>query len=179
MKRVAIVLCLLVATTQMQPAAATSRVEVQGGSHSQVASVTWAIERFEAAGLELPLLTLDIHDSKAGCDGHDGLYTPRSGSDGIDICTDAAFIILHELGHAWEHRFGTDEARAGLMAELGLDAWTGQDVKYRSRGEEVSANLVAWGLVERPLTETEIRTKAEALARFESLTGVPSPRVTE
>ena len=173
MKRAAIIIMILIATPQILPVQA-SMVD----SAPLPASVTQAMERFEAAGLELPPLDIRVHDTKAGCSGHSGLYTPGAESDQIDICTDATFIILHELGHAWEYRNATDSARKVLMEDLGLDAWSGSDVDYRQRGEEVAASLLAWGLIERPLTEAETRTSVDTLARFASLTGVPSPRVT-
>ncbi len=123
------------------------------------------------------------YDSLGGtipqCDGHDGLYRPGGTPDRVGIRTDSLFIILRELGHAWESNSASDSGRQRLMDELDLEAWTGATVKYRHRGAERAANLIAWGLVERPLTETEIRTKAETLTRFASFTGISSPRLTE
>lgn len=187
MGRGAIILSVLIAATQILPVQAlsgddlsgTDKVAIRGATEEQAASLTWAIERFDVSGLELPALDLYVHGTKVGCDGHDGLYTPGTGSDRIDICTEAVFIILHELAHAWEYRFGTDEARQQLLDELGLEAWTGADVSYRRRGEEVAANVVAWGLIARGLTEPEADRSADTLERFEALTGVPSPRLTD
>jgi hypothetical protein len=154
-------------------------IVIQGGTTEQIETVESVLDRFETTGLDLPPLSVYIHDTKSGCDGHSGLYSPRSQIDRIDICTDAAFIVLHEFAHAWEHRFGKDVARQRLLDQSGLDAWTGADVGYRQRGEEVAANLVAWGLIARPLTASETRANRETLERFEALTGFPSPRTTD
>lgn len=152
---------------------------IQGGTAEQIEIVESAIDRFETTGLDLPPLNVYIHDTENGCDGHAGLYSPRPHIDRIDICTDAAFIVLHEFGHAWEYRFGTDETRERLLDQLELDAWTGADVAYRQRGEEAAAYLVAWGLIARPLTASEIHTSRDTLERFEAFTGVPCPRTTD
>ena len=152
-------------------------VMIRGGTVEQHARLQWSLERFEAAGLELPQLELIIHESSAGCGGYDGLFWPEEPSNRIDICTDSTFIVLHELGHAWEYNFATDSARQNLMDELELEAWTGDAVKYQKRGTEVAAKLIAWGLVDSPLTESQARILVLSLNRFESFTGVPSPRI--
>lgn len=185
MKRAAIIITALIAATQMLPAAANVddsepiRIVRQGASDSRITTVAWAFERFEIAGLALPSLDVFVHDTKVGCDDHDGLYTPGAGPGRIDICTDAAFIILHELGHAWEYNSAADSARKGLMEELDLVAWSGDSIPYRQRGQEVAANLIAWGLVERSLTPAEVRTNADRLARFVAFTGATSPRIIQ
>ncbi len=186
MKRAAIILSALIAATQILPVQAVVNsdvltvgpVAIHGATEHQAAIITWTVERFGEAGLELPPLDVYVHDTKSGCDGHSGLYSPRRSSDRVDICTDAVFIILHEFAHAWENRFATDSAREALLVEHELEAWSDRDVDYRKRGEEVAANLVAWGLAERPLTDVETRKNADTLAEFQSLTGVPSPRTT-
>lgn len=192
MKRAAIILSLLAIAPQLLPSQVSARdavppevdvapravsVMVRGGTVEQHARLQWSMERFEIAGLELPQLEVTIHDSSAGCSGNDGLYWPEETLNRIDICTDSTFIVLHELGHAWEHNFATDSARQHLMDELELEAWTGDAVEYRKRGTEAAANLIAWGLVDSQLTESQARTLVEKLNRFESLTGVPTLRI--
>lgn len=186
MKRAAIILSVLIATTQVLPVRAVvnsevlivGQVVIHDADELQAADLTWTVERFAEVGLELPPLDVYVHDTNSGCDGYSGLYSPRRRSDRIDICTDHTSIILHEFAHAWEKRFATDSAREALLDEHELEAWSDRNVEYRKRGEEVAANLVAWGLIERPLTDVESRKNADTLAEFESLTGVPSPRTT-
>ncbi len=112
-------------------------IVIQGGTTEQIETVESVLDRFETTGLDLPPLSVYIHDTKNGCDGHSGLYSPRSQIDRIDICSDAAFIVLHELAHAWEHRFGTDVARQRLLDQFGLDDIAATDRNPRRRDGKV------------------------------------------
>ncbi|MCL1594008.1 MAG: hypothetical protein M3132_06635 [Actinomycetia bacterium] len=158
------------------PAQVSQATVLRGATSSQTASVDWALGRFEDAGIPLPTLEIRVHGSRAGCDDNDGLFTPRDGVDTIDLCSDVPLILLHELGHAWDVTFATDDTRRMMLDAWGSDRWSGSDVSYRQRDAEKAANLIALGLVDSPLTESEARASRGMLQRFEMLTGVPSPR---
>jgi hypothetical protein len=151
---------------------------IQVGSPEQNEQVRSALERYAEAGLELPPVDVYLHATKDGCRNEAGLYTPGSEIDRIDLCVDTPFIILHEFGHAWENRFGTDEAREELLQVLDLEVWTGGDV-YRVRGVEAAANVIAWGLSVPSVAERGQGPNIERLDLFASFTGVAPLRGTD
>jgi hypothetical protein len=144
---------------------------MSGGTQLQAERVQDALDRYAVAGMELPPVDVYLHVTKVGCGGNSGLYTPGSEIDRIDLCVDTPFIILHEFGHAWEKRLGTDEAREQLLDGLGLEFWTGVDVKYRRRGIEAAANLIAWGLTVPTVAERGQAPDTDRLDLFASFTG--------
>ncbi|MCL1600646.1 MAG: hypothetical protein M3112_03815 [Actinomycetia bacterium] len=144
---------------------------ISGGLQLQAEQVQAALDRYATAGLELPPVDVYLHVSSLGCGGNSGLFTPGSEIDRIDLCVDTPFIILHEFGHAWENRFGTDDAREQLLDGLGLEFWTGADVKYRRRGVEAAANLIAWGLSSPSVAERGQSPNTDRLDLFASFTG--------
>jgi hypothetical protein len=151
---------------------------MSGGTQLQVERVQDALDRYAAAGMELPPVDVYLHVTKAGCSGNSGLYAAGSEIDRIDLCVDTPFIILHELAHAWENRLGTDEAREQLLDGLELEFWTGVDVKYRQRGIEAAANLIAWGLTSPSVAERGQAPSTDRLDLFASFTGVAPLRST-
>jgi len=153
-----------------------SATVILGANSPQTTAINWALGRFEDVGIPLPTLQITVYGSRAGCGNHDGLFTPSDGVDRIDLCSDAPLILLHELAHAWDINFGTDDTRQVMLDAWGSDRWSGGDVGYRQRGEEKAASLIALGLIDSTLTESEAVTSRAMLERFEMLTGVPSPR---
>jgi hypothetical protein len=151
---------------------------MSGGTQLQAERVQRALDRYAVAGMELPPVDVYLHVTKIGCGGNSGLYTPGSEIDRIDLCVDTPFIILHEFAHAWENHFGTDDTRQELLDELELEAWTGAEVKYRRRGIEAAANLVAWGLTSPSVAERGQAPNTDKLDLFTSFAGVAPLRST-
>jgi len=184
MKRTATILTALIAlhlVIGIESAASEQLVNepvsvIQAGSAPQVENVAAALELFAEAGLELPPIDVCLHPDDEGCGENLGLYTPGSGVDRIDVCTDRLFITLHEFAHAWENRSASDEARRELLDGLELEAWTGGDVNYRKRGIEAAANLIAWGLIAPSAAESGLSPDTDRLDLFASFTGVMALR---
>jgi hypothetical protein len=152
-------------------------ISIVGGSPDRRQTVIDAVERFLAAGLVLPDLEVHIHADNSGCAGKQGLFHPSGDIAVIDLCYPGEFLALHEVGHAWE-RFNLDEeARAEFMKLTGATTWRSTDVVWRRRGAEQAANTLAHGLLSAQLTSIQYRTLE--FARFEALTGIPTPRLTE
>ena len=145
---------------------------IQFGSAEQESNIATALELFAEAGLELPPIDVYLHLRGEGCGGNLGFYTSGSQVDRIDLCTDRLFIALHEFAHAWDTRSATDEARERLLSELGLESWNSDDVKYRKRGIEAAANLIAWGLIALSAAEAGITPDTQRLELFTSFAGV-------
>lgn len=153
------------------------RIEILGADEEMREITRWAANRFASVGLELPRLTIHLHQDESGCNGKLGLYGRGGDRNRIDLCMSLERIVLHELAHAWERHHLTDRHRAELLEAWNLDHWQGKDVDYLERGVEIAANIVASGLGSKPLTPAETRIRRVALERFEQITNIVSPRV--
>ncbi|HEY7627918.1 MAG TPA: hypothetical protein VH761_12650, partial [Ilumatobacteraceae bacterium] len=63
--------------------------------------VTWAVDQYRLAGLQLPDLTITF---KAFCSGKGALY--HVGKRTIDFCRINKRRTLHEFAHAWDDASG-------------------------------------------------------------------------
>lgn len=147
-------------------------VEVTGATE-QLAMARWALERFEIAGLEPPVVEIAFHRGLSGCGGHLGFA--RQGE--VDVCTTlvdpiARRALLHELGHIWLDQNLSDTERERFLEVRGLQAWNDSSDTWALRGYEQGAEIMAWALGERILTPQIPDNEPIRLARgFELLTG--------
>lgn len=149
-------------------------VVVNGASAEEQGRVDDALARFGAAGLLLPDLEVVFADDVAECGGHDGLFRDRVTPWQVLVCSDLAFVVTHELAHAWEAANLDDDDRAHYTERRGLTTWNSPDVGWGERGVEDMAfmlqqNLMAGG-VSPSWDRWSERTDAYAWA-----TGRPSP----
>ncbi len=93
------------------------------GTDDQRALVEDAQSTFTSLGMALPDLEIRFWDNDEACDGHMGMFRPRSEGWGIDICSELAFVVPHEMGHAWERAALSDADREAYMAERGFETW--------------------------------------------------------
>lgn len=133
-----------------------------------------ALERFRAAGLRLPSVEIVFHADTGPCRGHDGLF--RAGFDPwlLLVCSEAEFVLTHELAHAWEAANLDDVDRDAYLAHRGLGAWWGSDLEWEERGVEDAAFMLQQNLMMRPARPDSDRW-IERSAAYEELTGLPSP----
>ena len=110
---------------------------------SERETITWAVGRFAAAGLELP--DLDVR-FPVYCKGKGAIY--HIGESSVDFCRVNKKNVLHEFAHAWDDTSG-DVDREGFLELRGLDIWFGGlDVPCEEQGSEHLAIVIAWGLME-------------------------------
>jgi hypothetical protein len=151
-------------------------VEVTGATE-QLSMVRWAVDRFELAGLEPPVVEIAFHRGLSGCGGHLGLA--RQGE--VDVCTTlvdptARRALLHEMGHIWLDQNLSDPERERFLEARGLHAWNDSSDTWALRGYEQGAEVMAWALGERILTPQIPDNDPIQLARgFELLTGTAPP----
>ena len=151
-------------------------VEVTGATE-QLSMVRWAVDRFELAGLEPPVVEIAFHRGLSGCGGHLGLA--RQGE--VDVCTTlvdptARRALLHEMGHIWLDQNLSDPERERFLEARGLHAWNDSSDTWALRGYEQGAEIMAWALGERILTPQISDNDPIQLARgFELLTGTAPP----
>lgn len=136
-----------------------------------------AMERFNTAGLTLPPLRIYTHPTSEPCQGNTGLFNGDGSETRIDLCSRGTYLILHELAHAWEYHTISDTTRQVFLNHTGLEAWNTIDLDWEDRGIEAAAQVIAWGLLDTPITKPA--TFGEQLHQFELLTGINSPRLPQ
>lgn len=114
-----------------------------------------AVELFDDAGLDLPTLRFTHHgDDREHCGGWKGVHRYENGVSDIGLCTDdfgptTEWLVLHETAHAWAAHSLTEERRAAFRSLRGWEEWRA-DVWHES-GSEQAAEIIAWGLIDRPV----------------------------
>lgn len=154
-------------------------VDIRGADQEETIRIQKALDRFEEAGLDLPTLIVEIHESEESCDGHGGLFVPSSDVSRVELCSPETFILLHELGHAWESISMTDPEREAFVEQAELPSWDDRSTAWKDRGREVVANTIATGLAYRELSGPDLRQFETQLIFYEVLTGAASPRIVE
>jgi hypothetical protein len=132
-------------------------VTMTGISAAQATIFEWALALFAAADLPLPDIDIVGHDSVAQCMGRAGMHTYAAGRSTLHVCTRDAgpvqeFLFLHELAHAWDRAGLTAERRQAFLAQRGLTEWRNDDPeRWHDRGAEHAAEIIMWGLMDRPI----------------------------
>ena len=166
------------AASSARSAGAVIQPDVEAtGTTEQLAMVRWAVERFEIAGLEPPVVEIAFHRGLSGCGGYLGFA--RHGE--IDVCTAlvdpiARRALLHEMGHIWLDENLNNPERDRFLELRGLHAWNDYSDPWARRGYEQGAEIMAWALGERILTPQIPDNEPIQMARgFQSLTGSAPP----
>jgi len=158
--------------------AGTDQSTTSGLSSEQAALAEWALGLFDEAGLALPPVQFVAHSTGEGCLGRAGAHVHRDGRSIISICTadtgpTEEFLYLHELAHAWDRQALSDERRRDFLEARGLDHWRSEDAEWHERGAEQAAEIVVWGLMDRPIRSIRIgdHSCAQLRAGYLLLTG--------
>jgi hypothetical protein len=166
-----------VRATTIRQASLALPVPIIGAEPAFEAVIESAIDRFESAGLDLPPLRIHVHASTDRCQGHLGTYGQFGRRDRIDLCTESEFYVLHELAHAWEQNALSNEVRAAFLFYVERPFWHDRNRPWLDSGAELAANVIAWGLMKPPLSQSQAAASADQLDRFALLTGIHSPRI--
>jgi branched-subunit amino acid transport protein len=155
--------------------------------------LTWALERFEAAGLGAPAIrSITFAGASGRCAGIGGSVDVEADGVRVLLCLDASSAcigtdcasfsmyarstVLHELAHAWELTRLDDRTRRAFLALRELETWSGsRAVPWAERGAEQAAEILMWGLLEAPppLPRLGGMPCEDALAGYRLLTGRP------
>lgn len=154
----------------------TPDVTVIGANVEQQVAVHDAVARFRSAGLELPDVEVHFFDDEAGCHGHLGGFQRGFTPWRVLVCSDLAFVPVHEFAHAWEAANLDDNARAHYVAVRGMPTWNDHDVHWSERGIEDAAFIIQQNLMAKN-PNLDSPTWTERTAVYELLTGSPSPLV--
>jgi hypothetical protein len=178
----ALVLTLVLGSgTSDPPDPHRGQFSMTGLSADQVAVAEWARSLYDQAGLDLPDVALVGHSTTEPCQGRAGLHEVEDGRSVIHLCgrrTRALdeFLYLHELAHAWDRASLTDARRSHFLALRGLTEWRNDDPdRWGERGAEHAAEMIMWGLMDRPVRVVQIADAgcAQLLAGYVALTGRP------
>jgi hypothetical protein len=123
-------------------------VRLVGGTPQERLLADWALERYRAAGLELPPVEIHFHRDPARCRGNSGFY----GSGRLDVCSvdnTVAYsrkVVVHELAHAWSEANLTVGDRERFLNLRGLQSWNSWEGPWGLRGFEQAAEIITWGV---------------------------------
>jgi hypothetical protein len=151
-----------------------------------------AMARYDAAGLPEPRFDTVTFEPSRECIGRSGRLIQSEGLRNLFLClfesdlcpaTGACQeptlavrgIILHELAHAWTLDHVNDDLQSQFLELVGLEEWhPGDDLPWAEQGVEYSADVMAWGLLDRPARMARIGNPScqELTAAFSLLTGV-------
>jgi hypothetical protein len=164
-------------------------VEVWNGTPALEALVAWAVERFPAAGLEVPRpKSVTFYPTADRCWGNLAVAGGEANAEilacfgeGLACPTypcppwsaRAEHTMLHELAHTWMASHLDDETRETYEERVGLE-WADDDDPWEGRAIERAAEVIAWGLQVAPEPPRDLAlTEDELDEEFTFLTGMP------
>ena len=141
--------------------------------------MAWARDRFAAAGLDAPSVTVAFSPGPENCGGFQGRY--YSATETVSVCdgehaSDLVLrtTLLHEMSHAWTHHHLDAANRAAFVELRNTPTWDSWDFAWSDRAIEHAAVVMAWGLMDvrttvNPVGDTSQRALEES---FQLLTGL-------
>ena len=125
----------------------------------QASAVDWALSLFAEADLELPPILFVGHTDREACLGRDGTARPTEFGARIDLCAAGSEPterrwILHEVAHAWDYHNLDEHDRHQFLESRNLTGWREGD--WHERGAENAAEVLVWGLLDRPFNSVYI-----------------------
>lgn len=157
------------------PAPAVSSIAIVGGTPAQQEMAEWAVDRFAEVELRLPTLEISFPGrDQSGCGGSPARVYLDHDPIEVRMCWNSEMMLLHELAHVWEAQNVDEDLHEPFMAMRdGVKSWAGLDVAWEERGREHAANVIAWGLLEKPhpISRTYPNDPDSLTAAFRLLTG--------
>jgi hypothetical protein len=150
------------------------RLTIENATPTQVAVIHTAAQRFADANLILPDLTIRFGDDPADCFGHLAIFDVATTPWTITICSDLAFVLTHELAHAWLDSNMSGPTREQYLSLRDKANWDDKHAEWSDRGVEDAAFVIQQNLMitpRSPLSE-EWQTRLEA---YELLTDQTTP----
>lgn len=154
-------------STDLSP---SKRLTLVGHTAEQSELVHELLGRFDAAGLDLPPLTITFYESLDDCGGVGGLHGPVGE---ITVCMPTRRMVAHEIAHAWEALNLTDAEREEYQRLWDAPTWGSHEFEWQDRAIELAANTVAFAVLNDDADPyDQIRSY---LCTYETLTGFPLP----
>jgi hypothetical protein len=155
-------------TTGVLHTPAGREVQVHNGTPLLERVLQDAMARYDAAGIPEPKFDTVTFEPSRECVGRSGRLIQSEGRRNLficlfesDLCPAAGEcqeptlavrgIILHELAHAWTLDHVDDDLQSRFLQLVGLDEWhSDADLPWAEQGVEYSADVMAWGLLDKP-----------------------------
>lgn len=160
----------------------TAHVQIVDLTPDQQADVTRVISHYEAAGLELPPLTIRGSRRPGDCGDHFGVHRHDGGRSEIVLCSDPEpgwdrRVVGHELAHAWVEHNVTDDQRDEFQELRAWTHWRDYDVAdWRDNGTEQAAEIISWAVHDTPTPLLiDVASCAELEQAFTALTDQTAP----
>ena len=165
-RRTVLVLGLVLPSTgsDQPPRIALEAHSFVGFTAAQRDTIDWALALFDEAELALPSIDFIHHTTVAPCRGGRGLFTAEPHSAVVHICTHEGgavpeLLIVHEIAHAWDSHALSERRRNAFLEWRGLTDWWGASEdfdRWTEYGSEQAAEVIVWGLMDRPIRATQI-----------------------
>lgn len=186
-RKLSLALLLMLGVSRPSPAAPPGTISVDDpgltvgyASPSQLDRLGEAIAAFETAGLDLPDVEVEFGLDGDICGDAHGRFIASADVMRIQICsTEADWVYVHELAHAWIHTNVTDSQRRAFMELRGYTNWSDQNRPWNERGVEGAALVIQQGLTGLPLPPALSNEVVSRLEGFELLTGQVAPILVE
>jgi hypothetical protein len=145
--------------------------------------VEWALDRFEAAGLELPTMVVEFAADRTSCGGNTAVAIHGGWEPTIIVCADPGSpdvviqrTLLHEMAHIWANAALDENAQRAFLDLRGLESWA-EDLAWDERGSEHAAEIMTWALMDEELLMATIpdNDPSDLGAGYALLTGMPVP----
>lgn len=143
-------------------------IDIYNGSDALEELVTWALHRYQVAGMAVPEPNSIAFPPSPRCRGVSGLAVDTG--EGLEVqmcfgeeelckpgtgCTAPSLVarlnLLHELAHVWLSTHVDEAVRAEFLELRGLDLWWGSELPWVEMGVEHAAEITAWGLMDEPV----------------------------
>ena len=138
----------------VEPRPATVPLEIPQAdsalSEAQEELVEFGLTRFADQGLVLPDLRVEFRSGPSDCGGHRGYYIVETQT--VTMCNLDKQTMLHELAHVWAYSNLSAEEMDAFVRFRGLESWNDPTEPWESRGTEQAAEIIAWALMDRPIT---------------------------
>ena len=148
-------------------------IKIHNGTRLLEDLVLASVRSFVEAGLEEPVLENVTFEPSRRCQDRSGRLLQADGSRNVFLClyeddlcrrsepcSEPPLIVrgsvLHELAHAWVLDHVNDDAKLRLLEFAGLEVWGDSTAPWGERGEEYSAEVIAWGLLDEYATMVRI-----------------------
>jgi hypothetical protein len=158
-------------TTHTQP---SPTFQVTPATFEHEVIIRDAVDKFTAAGLDLPAVQIMFSDDDRACNGHLGLFESSQQPWRITICSDLAFVPVHELAHAWIKSNINEPTRHRYLQIRNKTGWNSPELDWNERGVEDAAFVIQQNLMANFTGELNEEWNSRATA-YEFLTGTTSP----
>jgi len=141
-------------------------IKLYNSTPEREALVVWSFERFGALGLAAPEIDKIIFEPSRLCAELTGLTRQGAAGNTVYHCVHeitcdssscdrftnlAKLSMLHELAHPWLEANIDPQRRQTFLDLTNTVSWNDESADWDERGVEWAAEILAWGVLDRPM----------------------------